>query len=301
MEERTKQRLVGVLVFVGALFIVLPFLFHNAHPNANTSASTAQKTADANSAVTVSMPAENNTAPAAKPQAVAINDNNAVPSSDQNAPAAMPDAAVPAPQSAAAPDATAAAPQAPTATPGAVAVPPAPSTPAQPANAPAAMPASAATTVGGDAAVPSNNPTKFPSMAPSDAAVPSTPASPAGTGPQAMPAAPANGVDANPAATTNGQQNTSLNKKPAITADAAAPSEDKPRVAVSAPEAALAKADIKKPAAHHVTAESAAIAEGWTVQLGAFSDRSNATHLMANLREHHFHVYSRQVARGEPP
>ena len=34
MEERTKQRLVGALVLVGALFIILPFLFHNARPSA---------------------------------------------------------------------------------------------------------------------------------------------------------------------------------------------------------------------------------------------------------------------------
>lgn len=34
MEERTKQRLVGVFVFIGALFILLPLLFHHSHPRA---------------------------------------------------------------------------------------------------------------------------------------------------------------------------------------------------------------------------------------------------------------------------
>ena len=34
MEERTKQRLVGGLVLVGGLFIILPFLFHNSRPSA---------------------------------------------------------------------------------------------------------------------------------------------------------------------------------------------------------------------------------------------------------------------------
>src|SRR3990167_6593364 len=36
VEEKVKQRLIGVIVIVGALFIILPFLFHNSRPSADT-------------------------------------------------------------------------------------------------------------------------------------------------------------------------------------------------------------------------------------------------------------------------
>ncbi|EKD77307.1 MAG: cell division related protein [uncultured bacterium] len=35
MEEKTKQRITGVLVFVGVLFVILPFLFHRTQPTAS--------------------------------------------------------------------------------------------------------------------------------------------------------------------------------------------------------------------------------------------------------------------------
>lgn len=56
MEEKIKQRLIGVLVIIGALFIILPFLFHNSRPSlAQTAAGNAHAN---NSAVSIVLPSE---------------------------------------------------------------------------------------------------------------------------------------------------------------------------------------------------------------------------------------------------
>ncbi|MDP1574581.1 MAG: SPOR domain-containing protein [Coxiellaceae bacterium] len=262
MEERTKQRLVGVLVFVGALFIVLPFLFHNSHPSVSASQKAADDTA---AAVTVSMPSENNALPAAlKTQNIAINDSNpgspdqnAVPSTSQVA--ATPGVAV----------APASAPQAPQAvTTDTAAIPL-----AQPANPTAASSTNTANVPAGDAAMPANNPTKFPSIVPGNTAAP-------------LPSAPANNADTGADTSAATQQNASLNKTASSVTVA---------VAASVPNA---KVEIKKPVAHPVALRSSGGIDGWTIQLGAFSDKANANHLMAMLREHRFHVYSRELSQG---
>ena len=54
MEERIKQRLIGVLVVIGALFIILPFLFHNPRPSAGENAPT--KVSQSSVAPTVALP-----------------------------------------------------------------------------------------------------------------------------------------------------------------------------------------------------------------------------------------------------
>lgn len=52
MEEKTKQRFIGVIVIIGALFIILPFLFHNSRPSLQTNLSANAP----NSNVTVALP-----------------------------------------------------------------------------------------------------------------------------------------------------------------------------------------------------------------------------------------------------
>ena len=60
MEEKVKQRLIGVLVIIGALFIILPFLFHNSQPSLAqaAAANNTNTSAVANSNVSVTLPAE---------------------------------------------------------------------------------------------------------------------------------------------------------------------------------------------------------------------------------------------------
>ena len=56
MDEKLKQRVIGILVLVGALFIILPFLFHNAHPSAAEKPMTPGSVSS--STVSVAWPAE---------------------------------------------------------------------------------------------------------------------------------------------------------------------------------------------------------------------------------------------------
>lgn len=282
MEERTKQRLVGVLVFVGALFIVLPFLFHNSRPSVSTS----EKIAEANSAATVAIPAENNTAPTGKTQAVAMADNT----TPANAPAS--DQAVTTPSTEPVP----AAPAQPIAQPTA-----APNTamPAQPAM--PATPTQDNATTNNAATMPANNPTQFPSIAPSTApsAAPVAQPAPANVNTmQAVPAVPANDTDKPQAAPANnvesgGTENTSMNKLAPTAQLTAGKAQEKP-LATASSESDTAQPKVV--AQHHVLMHTK---EGWTIQLGAFSEKTHATHLMAELRQHRFHVYSRELKRGD--
>lgn len=55
MQERTKQRFIGALVIIGALFIILPFLFHNERPSADQALSAS---ASPTPAIAVALPSE---------------------------------------------------------------------------------------------------------------------------------------------------------------------------------------------------------------------------------------------------
>ncbi|PIZ03746.1 MAG: hypothetical protein COY58_07885 [Gammaproteobacteria bacterium CG_4_10_14_0_8_um_filter_38_16] len=63
VEEKTKQRLIGILVLIGALFIILPFLFHNSHPSLKASSIVQNTTATPAPAVSVTLPVDNSTLP----------------------------------------------------------------------------------------------------------------------------------------------------------------------------------------------------------------------------------------------
>lgn len=63
MEEKIKQRLIGVLVLIGSLFIILPFLFHNSRPSAEQKTASTVSGGTTPPAVSVTLPAENTTTP----------------------------------------------------------------------------------------------------------------------------------------------------------------------------------------------------------------------------------------------
>lgn len=271
MEERTKQRLVGVLVFVGALFIILPFLFHNARPLSSENNSSANTASAA-----VALPPQNQT------QTVAMNnDATTTVATSQTAPVnAGPNS-----------DNTST------------------TMPAQ-NNAPAPT---------------SNNPTVMPSIAPNNANPTTQPNSnqPA-PGPSAVPnnnpnANPNNNGNGNPIGTptqNNAPQpgNNSLPAAPAAQPTgltggqplaAPAPATSSDTTAQNKPSAVTEHSQLtqEKPTHPVMTAEHqkrhAPIAEGWTIQIGAFSEKANAAHLISDLREHHFHVYTRELKTGD--
>lgn len=65
MDEKFKTRLIGILVIVGSLFIILPFLFHNSRPSAvEKPIPAAVSNTPTPPAVSVTLPAENTTTPA---------------------------------------------------------------------------------------------------------------------------------------------------------------------------------------------------------------------------------------------
>lgn len=61
MEEKIKQRLIGILVLIGSLFIILPFLFHNSRPSAQDKIASTVPNGTTPPAVSVTLPAENTT------------------------------------------------------------------------------------------------------------------------------------------------------------------------------------------------------------------------------------------------
>src|SRR3990167_3420495 len=63
MEEKIKQRLIGVLVVIGSLFIILPFLFHNSRPSAQEKIASTVPNGTTPPAVSVTLPAENTATP----------------------------------------------------------------------------------------------------------------------------------------------------------------------------------------------------------------------------------------------
>ncbi len=73
MEEKIKQRLIGILVLVGSLFIILPFLFHNSRPSAQDKIASTVPNGTTPPAVSVTLPAEN----AASPSSSAVAESTA--------------------------------------------------------------------------------------------------------------------------------------------------------------------------------------------------------------------------------
>lgn len=240
VEERTKQRLVGVLVFVGALFVILPFLFHNSRPMADQEMASADKPVPA---VSVALP-DAATSPAVTAAAVPAAPTPLAANSPTTAPIPTP---TPAPVAASIPTA---------APPAAVAVNNT-NNPAAPTPQPAVL---------------SQN---TPNTAPAPTAVPMAPASALTTGeaddqPAAIQKAAAEAVAQTPEVTT------------AATVEKT-PTENKTAENKAEKNRSEQKVAARKPI------------HGWTIQVGVFSEKENAHHLVSRLHEAHFRAYSRAI------
>lgn len=259
MEEKTKQRLIGILVLIGALFIILPFLFHNSRPSLNASTTVANS---ATPAVSVSLPADSaTTANTASNTATSTATSTAISTTENTA-----DNTTPAAQAPATPAAATTATPAPT---------PAVTAPAPTAAQPATQP-TAQSTASTDGFVP-------------DQAV--SPSSGLTTGQHTGSLAP----DPTLQATIQTQQaslaETSGVAHVAATAPAAKPKPVSKKIAEHHVVKTVAKT--------HMVEKTHAVAmhhnNGWHVQLAAFSDRKNAEALMKKLRTHHFDAYTHEI------
>ena len=305
MEERIKQRLIGVIVIVGALFIILPFLFHNSRPTLSQQASS--------NVPNPSTPSVSLTLPAAIP-ATTTPATVATPTSQDTASAsaaAPTPSATPSTESAtesntettvASTEATPATPAAPQVAQAASATPAAPATPNVAANNPSAAntPSNAPTTASN--ATPASNATSTASNTVVAANMPSNAASKASP---AVKSAEFSGAPATSTALTTGQ----ANEGPAQmqTTPAAAQSFDSTTPAVTTTAEAKPATPVQhtahaaKPAHSHPAAKLAMHAKGeaWVIQLGVFSNKKNASHLISKLRAEHFEVYSHNVKQGQ--
>lgn len=258
MEEKTKQRLTGVLVFVGALFIILPFLFHRSDSGiSGQQLATQIPAAPATPTIAINAPVIQPATTSDSEQASAANsigtptpgmtNNNAITATSTGTAAQSP-APMDHPEMA-------------SPNPGAFentpAVPPVTSTSSAVATTPPSQPVTS--TSSPVAATPElTTTTSSPSVAPAPA--PTT----------------------TPTPVTTPAPSTSL---PAVSGTTTAPS-------------ATAASLVKKSVAHHATHTTHAKAKSsgaWTVQIGAFADKKNALALVSTLRKHHFEAYTRTI------
>jgi len=285
VEERTKQRLVGGLVFVGALFIVLPFLFHNARP------SLVDKVDQGNTPLAQQQPSSLSSKPAP-----ILADNNPLPSAamqptaDQNAQSQPVNADPSIPSSTTTP----ATPDDATSTNSPQTVNANPSN-----NQNAGTPPSSAPAQAPQAATPAQtgqNPTVIPSIMPGA----QQPASPT----QAVPSAPTNAMPAQPIAPAPAATDATASQSSAPTPAQQNQSHAQPSAAPNTAVASTVKSDFSKNVAIAKPAKLAAhdrITEGWTIQVGAFSERKNVARIVAQLKAHHFHVYEKELRSGGRP
>ena len=271
MQEQTKQRLIGVLVIIGALFIILPFLFHNARPSAETKLSTTIPNSPATPALAVTMPADASTSTASPATAEASTTQPVV-------------AETPATQTA-----NVSQPAATTETPATQ-------------TADATQPAAATTPVATSAT--NTNVTKVATSA----SVPTAPT--AAATPVSASATPAQ-FNASPSALTTGDANEAPSQAVAAQQAATLPVNSTPMEQATnqaqAPKIAHKKAQktavIEKSAvkkhvvAKHENHHAARLAKSgdWAIQMGVFSDKKNATHLMTELHANHFAAFSRHI------
>lgn len=80
VEEKVKQRLIGIIVIIAALFVVIPFLLHNSHPSIETKLSTTAPASSVSVALPAAQPATNaapTSTPAPAPAATQTTPNTA--------------------------------------------------------------------------------------------------------------------------------------------------------------------------------------------------------------------------------
>lgn len=306
MEEKTKQRLIGVLVLVGALFVILPFLFHNSRPSINTkSASNTVTTpsvslplAPANAANTTGSANttednnENNTetaqvaAPTGVNSAVTVASTTPAPAANQAVSTSTSTSTTPAPASVNA-------------------------NPNQNQN-PVSVPA-----VNTASATPAAAPVTTVAMtAPSTAVVATQPSATVAQQPATTAAgAPTPSMLGSAQAVTTGKKNPQFQAANNASVNAqAVPTDANPAQPTTMPSVAQAKqtapavhhaqdtAFRAKPVVHPIAEKhrtQARESKGFSVQLAVFSDKKNAEELMAKLRHHHFQAYSRTVMHNQ--
>ncbi|OGT43895.1 MAG: hypothetical protein A3F13_04820 [Gammaproteobacteria bacterium RIFCSPHIGHO2_12_FULL_40_19] len=317
MEEKIKQRLIGVLVIVGALFIILPFLFHNSRPTVSQKTSTNIPNSPGSSSVALTLPAATPataaaTTPATESTATAESTSETTVAATGTTPAQVAQSeSAAAPTASSAPSAalnntgnsnntampanTAAANT--TATPN---VAPANNTVTAANSMPAANNATAASKT-----ITADNTSAVDSTAVTAANMPSTKMASASTTAAAK-VAPLvksgefSGSPATSAALTTGQANEgpaqAMQTMPASAAqsfDSTTPAVTKPVTATHTHHAATQ---------HHAAAKAAMHAsnkDAWSIQLGVFSNKKNASHLISKLRAAHYEVYSHSVKHGQ--
>lgn len=279
MEEKIKQRLIGVLVIIGALFIILPFLFHNSRPMVSQKISANIPNSSASSSVNLTLPIA--TPATAAPSTVAPTTTT------------LQDTATVA-------EAT---------------------TPTEPAaentaktteTAPTQVVQSESTTAATETAM---------SSAPSVAVDQTSQAVVANTAVNKT-ATASNAVVSNTAVPTTVASNTAPLVKSAVFSGSAATSSalttgqanegpvqaTQPSTATTQLSDSVSSATATpsgSPAHRHVMQHHSVVKpamhlkrEAWAIQLGVFSDKKNANHLMSKLRAAHYEVYSHSVKHG---
>lgn len=268
MEDRTKQRLIGILVLLGALFIILPFLFHNARPSLNTAI------AQTTPGLSVTLPPDNATL--ANNNTTKQTDSSTTPSQTTTTDSTDDDGD------------TLTAQHTPTHA----------ITTAAVATTKISTTAAPLTLAAHELAQPLNSNTFTPDQSVSSTSGLTTGApsgQPAGTVPVTLPVSQA-------VTTTQAE---SLNQT-AATTPIATPSAPKAATSTSVstttptpiPAAAIVPVPAKIKPLVPVKHKPIVTRGGWSVQLAAFADKKNANDLLAKLRARHFQAYTRTISHG---
>ncbi|HLB56509.1 MAG TPA: SPOR domain-containing protein [Coxiellaceae bacterium] len=266
MEEKTKQRFIGVIVIIGALFIILPFLFHNSRPTLQTNLSTNAP----NSNVTVALPTAASTGGnTTNTSNTTVADNNNAVSTLQTQPSDTTNTTTQT-QSA---DTNAASTASQTQT----------SNNAITTTTPQQATTPQATDMTTQAAPTTSN-TTTQTITPATTST-TTSDSLAPASPNALTTGNANEGPTQPTQAVPATQNTTTPTNTTLpNTSAATPAKYvvKKRVAIKKQE--IARMPIN------------ASTSAWEIQVAVFSDKENAEKMIAKLRAHHFEAYSRRVA-----
>ncbi len=266
MEEKIKQRLIGVLVIIGALFIILPFLFHNSRPTLSQ-----QTPSTAVPAIAVALPAAATTPSTAATTSSTQQVAQAVPVTQATQPSSTTDVTSTTPTTVSTTS---------TQTDAVASTSTLPST-TQAATIPTTSVSSSGdtastTSVSGTSGDTASN-TPVTTTTANDSTI-------AAIKEQSPSTSTDEFSDASPAALTTGQANEGPTQNTLVTAEAV-------QQTVTAP--AKPKQVVAKRQHHHVVRR--AEQKGWVIQLGVFADHVNANHLIAKLHKRHFEAYAHSM------
>lgn len=282
MEEKIKQRLIGILVLVGSLFIILPFLFHNSRPSAEQKTASTVPSGVTPPAVSVTLPAENTAAESAAPTpatTAAINASNAPAPAANVAPNAVTATTTPAAPSAAPTQPVQSAQQ------------PAPSAPQTQKLQTTAQAAPAKTQLA--AIVPANsgklNSNTIASRPDASGFKADEAVSPTSGLTTGVPISTPSTTEAVSSSSLADNQANSTAQPTVANAQPQSPTE-------STPKHSVAHHDHSVKTAHHPHhAMHAMNGKKWEIQLAVFSNERNAKKLMAKLHAHHIAAHTRRI------